>query len=151
MMSIIEVFAVAAVILLSVLVGVAIPSLLQLRSTLKSLQALLDETRPKLGAVLDQATEAASRVNRAAAGIEEGTGKIRGAVDSIAGLVATVESVREPVRKTAAVLSAVAPALLAGFRAFWPAGDPDSHPAAEPGGSPESKESESDRSPEEAS
>ncbi|MBZ5640908.1 MAG: DUF948 domain-containing protein [Acidobacteriia bacterium] len=130
-MSVIEIFVVVAVILLAVLVGVAIPPLLQLRSTLKSLEVFLDDTRPRLRATLDQANEAAGRVNRAAAGIEEGVVRIRGTVEAVASLGETLRSVQGALRKTAAVASAIGPALAAGIRVFWPTGDETEPPAAD--------------------
>jgi ABC-type transporter Mla subunit MlaD len=131
-----QVFVVAAVILLAVLVGTAVPLLLQLRSTLKSLAAFLDETRPKLVAALDQVTEATGRIGQAAAGVEEGMGKIRGMLDTVAAIGDTLASARETLRKSTAVVSAIGPALAAGVRAFWPVGvggagvPPEDSPAA---------------------
>jgi uncharacterized protein YoxC len=151
MMSAIEIFVAAAVILLAVLVGVAVPPLLQLRSTLKSMAAFLDETRPRLQAALDQATEAAGRVNRAAAGIEEGVERIRGVFDTIASIGETIETARETLRKTAAVLSAIGPALAAGFRVFWPAGGGAPAPSADPAAAQEPQASGPERTSEEAS
>ncbi len=129
-MSLIAVFVVAAVVLLAVLVGAAVPPLLQLRSTLKSLEVFLDETRPRLRVALDQVTEATGRVNRAAAGLEEGMDKIRGVADKVSALGETLDGARESVRKVSAAVSAIVPALAAGFRAFWPAGG-DEGPAPE--------------------
>ena len=129
-MSLIAVFVVAAVVLLAVLVGAAVPPLLQLRSTLKSLEVFLDETRPRLHVALDQVTEATGRVNRAAAGLEEGMDKVRGVADKVAALGETLDGVRESVRKVSAAVSAIGPAVVAGFRAFWPAGG-DEGPAPE--------------------
>jgi uncharacterized protein YoxC len=151
MMSLIEVFVVAAVVLLAVLVGAAVPPLFQLRSTLKSVQTFLDETRPRLEAALDQATEATTRVNRAAAGIEEGMAKVRGVFDAIAALGETLENARESLRKTATVMSAIAPAIAAGFRAVWPAGDRNGKEADDSGSAERSKDGGRIRPSEEAS
>jgi hypothetical protein len=130
-MSLTEVLVVIAVILLVVIVGAAVPPLLQLRSTLKSLATFLDETRPKLGAALDQVTEAAGRISRTAAGIEEEVGKFRGVIDTISAFGKTLEIARENLRKTTAVVSAIGPAFAAGLRAFWPAGGGAGGPPAD--------------------
>jgi hypothetical protein len=129
MMSVIEVFVVAAVILLAVLVGVAVPLLFQLRATLKSLAAFLDETRPKLGAALDQVNDVTGRIGRAAAGVEEGVLKVQGMLETLASFGETLAGARETLRKTTALVSAIGPALAAGVRAFWP-GRRDGAPGA---------------------
>jgi ABC-type transporter Mla subunit MlaD len=131
-MSLTEVLVVIAVILLVVIVGAAVPPLLQLRSTLKSLATFLDETRPKLGAALDQVTEAAGRISRTAAGIEEEMGKFRGVIDTIAAFGKSLEIARENLRKTTTVMGAIGPAFVAGLRALWPAGGGVPAPAADP-------------------
>jgi uncharacterized protein YoxC len=129
-MSLLEIFAVIAVGLLAVLVGVAIPAVLQLRSTLKSAETFLEETRPKLKSVLDQAGEAAGRVNRAAAEIEDGVGRLRGVIDTVGALGDSLERARVSLRKATAVLSSIGPALAAGFRSFFLASD-ETPPAPE--------------------
>ena len=149
-MNLIEVSVVVAVVLVAVLVGTAVPTLLQLRSTLKSLDTLLNETRPRLNAVLDQAAEATSRVNKAAVALEEGMGRVRGLLSALESLGTVLETVRDAVRKTVTVATSIGPALYAGFRMFASSKDAEPSPAAEganaeasetsgPGSGPEEK------------
>ncbi len=138
-MSLIEVSVVVVVVLVAVLVGTAVPALLQLRSTLKSLDTLLNETRPRLNAVLDQAAEATSRVNRAAVALEEGMGRVRGVLNALESLGTVLETARDAVRKTVTVATSIGPALYAGYRTFFASKDAEPSSAAE-GGSAEASE-----------
>lgn len=130
-MSLIEVSVVVVVVLVAVLVGTAVPALLQLRSTLKSLDTLLNETRPRLNAVLDQAAEATSRVNKAAVALEEGMGRVRGVLGALESLGTVLETARDVVRKTVTVATSIGPALYAGYRMFFSSKDAEPSPAAE--------------------
>ncbi len=129
-MSLIEVAVVVAVVLVAVLVGTAVPVLLQLRSTLKSLDTMINETRPRLNAVLDQAAEATSRVNRAAVALEEGMGRVRGVLGALESLGTVIETARDAVRKTVTVAASIGPAVYAGFRTFFSTREPEPSPVA---------------------
>ncbi len=149
-MSLLGICVIVAVVLLGVLVGTAVPALLQLRSTLKSLETMLEETRPRLNVVLDQAAEATSRVNRAAVALEEGMVKVRGVLSALESLGTALDTLREALRKAVTVVTGIGPALYAGFRLFFTPKDAEPSPAAEGGSAGTGEVSGPGSGPEEA-
>jgi uncharacterized protein YoxC len=129
-------FLVAIVILLAVLVGVAIPALIQLRSTLKSAQTVLDQAGPKLQRTLDETAEATARLNRLTAEIEAKAKQAEPIVSAALDIGTRVTRLGGTLQTAIAIGSAIGPALTAGVRAFF----------TKPNGTDDTTESEQEES-----
>jgi uncharacterized protein YoxC len=105
-------------ILFAVLVGAAIPVLYQAAQTLKSARRQIDALGPQVERALTEVTRATERVNRLAATVEEHTDRLRPVVEQVVGIGKTVTHVRQALNRTSTILTAVGPALVAGFQAF---------------------------------
>lgn len=96
-----EPWIVALIVLAAVLVGATLPLLFQIRATLKSVQTLLDDTRPRLVKTL---------------------GDVQGATHDLKvmthDITQLVESVQSTLSKVAQIGAAVGPALVAGISAY---------------------------------
>jgi hypothetical protein len=112
-----ESWGVALVVLLAVLLGAALPALVQLRATLKAMEQTLRHSAPRLDAALDATTAAVGRVDALVARLEEG-GKLERLVEGLASLDRLVHQVRDGVRVASAVGAAVGPALVAAVHAL---------------------------------
>jgi uncharacterized protein YoxC len=106
-----------ALVLLALLVGAAVPTLLQLRRTLKKAETLIDTTGPRLDRALDDVNQALERINRVGEGVQEGAQRLRPVLDAVGSLVQSLIPVKESARLVAAVGGAVGPALVAAARA----------------------------------
>jgi ABC-type transporter Mla subunit MlaD len=126
-----ETWQIAAVVLLAVLVGAAIPVLVQLAGTLRSARAALDHTGKNLDQALAALAETLQRVDGILVRLEEGK-RIEGFMDSLAGLSHSVSQVRDAVKVAAAVGAAVAPAVGAAVRAWRAPGEEGGDAPAEP-------------------
>jgi uncharacterized protein YoxC len=104
--------------LLAVLVGAVIPVLYQTVQTLRSARQFLDLTGKRLDEALREFTQATARINRIAATVEAETERLRPAIEAAASIGKTVERVRDSVRTASVAVTALAPAFLAGMRAF---------------------------------
>src|SRR5262245_3969564 len=123
--------------LLAVLVGAVIPVLYQTVQTLRSARQFLDLTGKRLDEALREFTQATARINRIAATVETEAERLRPALEAAASIGKTVERVRDSVRTASVAVSALAPAFVAGMRAFMArddAGDGDA--SAESGAGP---------------
>jgi uncharacterized protein YoxC len=118
-----EVTGLFVMLLAAVLVGAIIPVLYQTAQTLKSTRRFLDLTGQRLDAALKEFTDATARINRIAATVETETQRLRPAIEAVASIGKTVERVRDSVRTASIAVTALAPALLAGVRAFASRGD----------------------------
>ena len=108
----------AFLILAAVLVGAAVPVLIQLRGTLRSLQTTLDELRPQLRSTLAEVEAAAARLNRVSAELEQGTQQVKAVIATVAELGNRVRRFGDSFRTAASIGSAVGPALVAAVKAF---------------------------------
>jgi uncharacterized protein YoxC len=108
-----------AVILLAVLVGAAVPVLVQLRRTLRSAENLFNSTGPKLDSTLDELGEAASRVNRLGKTLEKDAEGLGVFTDAVAGLGRSLKQAQDTLRIVTAVGAAVGPAVAAGLQALF--------------------------------
>lgn len=126
-----ETWQVAVLTLSAVFVGMMIPVLLQLRTTLREAQREVHARSERLGLVLEDAGVIAQRLRRATDAIEGKEHEIGAIVSSAGELARSLDRLRS----TAHVASAVAVAVGAGLRAFrhdWQQGisaDPDVAPA----------------------
>ena len=122
-----ESWGIALVVLAGVLVGVAIPALVQLRATLHAMEKTLQRTGSRLDEALGASAAAAARIDALVVRLEEG-GRIEQLVDGVAALSRMVVQLRDTVRVAAAVGAAVGPAVAAAVHAFRQ----DRETAAEP-------------------
>ncbi len=116
---------IAAVILLAVLVGAAVPVLIQMRGTLKSAQTVLDRVGPRVEQTLDDIDAAVVRLDRVIERLEKGSEKANELFDAAASLGSQVRRLRRSMRTAVAVGSAVGPALAAALRALVSPADGD--------------------------
>ena len=113
----VESWGIALVVLAAVLVGAAIPALVQARATLRALESVLRRSGPRLDEVLGAAAGAAGRLDRLVSRLEE-HGRIEQLVDGVAAASRAVSQLRDTVRVASAVGAAVAPAIAAAVHAF---------------------------------
>jgi hypothetical protein len=112
-----ESWNVALVILAAVLVGAAIPVLVQLRATLRAMEKTLQRSGSRLDEALGVTTAAAGRIDALVVRLEEG-GRIEQLVDGVAAVTRTVSQLRDTVRVASAVGAALGPAVAAAVHAF---------------------------------
>lgn len=113
----VESWGIALVVLAAVLVGAAIPALVQARSTLRALESVLRRSGPRLDEALGVTASAAGRLDKLVARLEEG-GRIEQLVDGVAAVSRTVSQLRDTVRVASAVGAAVGPAIAAAVHAL---------------------------------
>ena len=104
-------------VLAAVLLGAAIPVLVQLRATLRAMEKALQRSGARLDEALGATTTAAGRIDRLVVRLEEG-GRIEQLVDGIAAVSRMMSQLRDTVRVASAVGAAVGPAVAAAVRAF---------------------------------
>ena len=109
---------IALLVLVSVLAGALLPLILQARTTLRSVQAVLDEGRPKLLQTLDELSQAAHQVKAVAADVEEAAPQITAFLDTLGEVRETIEQVQGTVRSASTVAAAIGPAVAAAVQAF---------------------------------
>ena len=112
-----ESWGIALVVLAAVLVGVAIPVLVQLRATLRALEKTLQHSGARLEEALGATTAAAGRIDALVGRLEQG-GRIEQLVDGVAAVSRMVGQLRDTVRVASAVGAAVGPAVAAAVHAF---------------------------------
>jgi uncharacterized protein YoxC len=99
--------------LAAVLVGFAIPSLLQLRRTLKAAEQTLESTGRQLNQTLDQLTATLERVGRTADELERGVTRVKSLLDALGGVGDALGKIRSSVLTVTSIGSIVGSALLA--------------------------------------
>jgi len=114
-----NVLAMAAVLLLAILVGVAIPVLLQLRSTLKAAETVLGKTGRRLDEALDEVTEMVQKLNGLGGELEQGAKRLRLLFDVAGDIGKGLDKVRSAVGTASSAAGAVIPALSAAVKALW--------------------------------
>jgi len=112
-----ESWGIALVILAAVLVGAAIPVLVQLRATLRAMEKALQRSGARLDEALGATTAAAGRIDALVVRLEEG-GRIEQLLDGLTAVSGMVTQLRDTVRVASAVGAAVGPAVAAAVRAF---------------------------------
>ena len=123
-------FWVILLVILAIVVGAAIPALIQLTLTLRTARRVLDSSGQKLDKTLAEITTATQRINRVGAGLEDTVQKARDLVDNVAGLGESVTRLRDSIRTAAVIGNAVGPAVAAAVRAFWQNGSRGKPPDA---------------------
>jgi hypothetical protein len=112
-----ETWAAALVVLAAILVGVAIPVLVQLRATLRAAEAVLQRSGPRLDEAMAATTAAAGRIAAVVHRLEEG-GRIEGLLDGLAALSHAMIQLKDTLRVASAIGAAVGPAVAAAVHAF---------------------------------
>ncbi len=105
--------------LLAILVGAALPVLYQLYQTLKRARALLDTAGPHLERTLDQVGQAAARLDRIGSSLELPAQTLRPLLEAASKVGHSIGRSGEWLRTASSVGRAVAPAVIAGIRAFF--------------------------------
>ena len=108
-----------AVVLLAFLIGAAIPVLYQLYQFLRRARALLDTAGPRLEKALDQAGQAADRLNGIGSTLEVQARALRPLFEAASRLGHLVDRSGNWLGTAMTVGGAVGPAVLAGVRAFF--------------------------------
>ena len=109
----------AIVALAAILVIAIVPVLIQLRRTLRRAEELIRVTGPKLDRALDEAAEAAARVNRIGDRLERDAAGLTVLTDAAAGLGRSIQRVQEAVHGFVTLGTAVVPAVAAGIRSWF--------------------------------
>jgi len=112
-----ESWAIALVVLAAVLVGAAIPVLVQLRATLRAMEKTLERSGARLDEALGATVAAAGKIEAVVVRLEDG-GRIEQLVDGVAAVSRMVSQLRDTVRVASAVGAAVGPAVAAAVHAF---------------------------------
>ena len=134
------------VVLIGILVGAILPVLYQAARTLKSVRAFVDSSGPRINDAMKELTVMAARLNVIASTLEEEGRRLKPVVDSAANIGRTISSLGESVRSAGSVLGALAPAFVAGMRAFFTRNDDDEEEARGSAGTGASEEAEDGRS-----
>jgi uncharacterized protein YoxC len=103
------------VVLAAILVGAAVPALLQLRRTLKTADQTLESTGRQVSQTLDRLTITLERFERTAGDLERGVGRVTSLFDTLGGIGDTLAKVRSSVIAVTSIGSVVASALLTAF------------------------------------
>jgi uncharacterized protein YoxC len=101
--------------LAAVLVGVAVPVLLQLRKTLERAEDTLESTGRHLNDALDQLSITLERVNRASEELEGGLTRVKSLLTALGGIGDALGKVRSTLGTVASFGSILGGALLAAF------------------------------------
>ena len=126
-----ENWQISGIVVFALLVGAAIPVLVQLAITLRSFRASVASTTVQVDRALEAVMQAAGRLERIAAVVDEA--RVRSFMEAADSLAQILSQLRESVRVASAVGAAVAPAVGAAVRA-WRSG-PQGDGAAEHSGS----------------
>lgn len=130
-----ESWGIALVVLSAVLVGAAIPVLVQFRATLRAMEKTLQRSGARFDEALGATVGTAQRIDAFLVRLEGG-GRIERLVDDVAAVSRMVSQLRDTVRVASAVGAALGPAAAAAVHAFRedrPAAPPTPlHGAADP-------------------
>ena len=105
-----------AVILFGVLVGVAVPVLLQLRRTLTSTDQMLEVAERRLDATLKELTTTFTHINRSAEELEKVTRSLGGIFHVLERTGSPLQRLKTSLRTVSTIGSAVGPMLVAAVR-----------------------------------
>ena len=101
--------------LAAILVGAAIPALLQLRRTLKAAEQTLVSTGRRVNETLDRLTTTLDRVERTAVDLERGVHRAMSLFEALGGIGDALGQVRSSVLAVASIGSVLGSALLSAF------------------------------------
>jgi hypothetical protein len=109
--------------LLALLVGAALPVLYQLYQALKRARTLIDTVGPRLERTLDQVGQAADRLDRIGSSLEMPARTLRPLLTAASSVGRSIGRSGGWLRTASSVGSALAPAVIAGVRAFFSKGE----------------------------
>lgn len=112
-----QVLVVVAVVLLAVLVGAAVPVLLQLRRTLRTMETFLETTGVRLDHALDEASAAAARIQLVVGHIEGGVAELQKLLGAAGSVAESLAELRESLRGILGVAAAIGPAIAGAIHA----------------------------------
>lgn len=112
-----EILGVALVVVMAILVGVAIPALVQLRATLRAMENTIERSGARFHETLGATAAAVERIDSLVVRLEQG-GRIEQFLESVAAVNRMVTQLRDTVRVASAVGAAVGPAVAAAVHAF---------------------------------
>ncbi len=121
----------AVTVLLAVLVGAALPVLVQTWAAVRSARVVLERNSERLDRALEALSATAVRVDRVAARLEDGR-RLEHFVDALTALSESVNQLRDTARVAAALGAALGPAVGAAVRA-WRAPHVEGAPAGPAG------------------
>jgi hypothetical protein len=108
---------VALLVVASLLVGVAIPVLVQLSLALRAMRVAVERVGDRADRALLAATTAVERLDRVAAKLED-QGRIEAFLEAVGSLSRTIQQLQDTARVASAVGAAIAPAVGAAVRAW---------------------------------
>ena len=117
-MAVWEVVLLIIAVLLAALLGFLVPTLLQLRATLRSAQTLIDRVGPQLEGTLNETRSAAERLNRTGDELEKGTQRAVSLLHAVGDIGQTLSKINRSWQTAAVVSGAVGPAIVAAVKAF---------------------------------
>jgi hypothetical protein len=107
---------IAALVVMALLVGAALPVLAQARVSLRAWQRTVEEAGPRFNRTLDEVSEVAVRVRRELAAFDGSGDRVASAVAAVDELGRAALELRRTVKVAAAVGAAVGPAVAAAVR-----------------------------------
>jgi len=113
-----EIVLLILTVLFAALLGLLVPTLMQLRATLKSTQTLIDRVGPQLESTLGEAKSAAERLNRTGDELEQGTKRAAALLHAAGDIGQTLRKINHSWQTAAVVTGAVGPAIVAAVKAF---------------------------------
>lgn len=105
--------------LAAILVGVAVPVLLQLRRTLQVVEETLVSTGRRVDETLGQLSVTLERVNRASAELENGVHRLSSLLEALGGLGDTLGKMRASVGSVASIGASIGSVLVGAVRAAF--------------------------------
>ena len=114
-MTLMNVLALVAVVLLALLVGLAIPVLLQARATLRSAERFLDSTSTQANRALGELTQLTTRLNHVVGEVEGHLPRVQRVLDATDGVVGSVEQIGNGLR----LATTFGPAAFAAIKAIF--------------------------------
>jgi ABC-type transporter Mla subunit MlaD len=107
----------AAVVLVAVLVGAAVPALLQLRRTLRAAETFLETTGARLNHTLDEASGAAANVQRLAGQLEGSVAELQKLLGAAGSVADSVGELRDGLRGILGGVATIGPAIAGAIHA----------------------------------
>ncbi len=112
-----EQMLIVAVVLVAVLVGAAVPALLQLRRTLRAMESFLETTGVRLNHALDEASGAAAKIQLVTGHIEDGVAELQHLLGAAGSVAESLGELRESLRGILGGIAAIGPAIAGAIHA----------------------------------
>lgn len=112
-----QTLVVVAVVLVSVLVGAALPAILQFRRTLRAAEIFLETTGAHFHRALDEVSEAGAKIRLAAGQVEGGAAEFQKLLGAAGSVSDSLGELRETLRGILGIASTIGPAIVGGIQA----------------------------------